>query len=132
MTSTNYSDSEERITGGTHGLGSKLTAIFSKKFIIEVWDKKRKLYYKQVIEDNLSKINQPEINKIVSGEGGVKITVYPDFKKFGKITNFNEMKSLLEKRVIDLVGLVTPSVEIKLNNETIDKSSWENYLNYYL
>ena len=131
MTSTNYNDSEERITGGTHGLGSKLTAIFSKKFIIEVWDKKRKLYYKQVIEDNLSKINQPEINKIVSGEGGVKITVYPDFKKFRKITNFNEMKSLLEKRVIDLVGLVTSSVEIKLNNETIDKSSWENYLNYY-
>ena len=131
MTSTNYDDSEERITGGTHGLGSKLTAIFSKKFIIEVWDKKRKLYYKQVIEDNLSKINKPEINKITLTEGGLKITVYPDFKKFGKIDNFKEMKSLLEKRVIDLVGLVSSSVEIKLNNETIDKSSWENYLNYY-
>jgi DNA topoisomerase-2 len=131
MTSTNYDESEERITGGTHGLGSKLTAIFSKKFIIEVWDKKRKLYYKQVIEDNLSKINKPEINKITSNEGGVKITVYPDFEKFGKTDKFNEMKSLLEKRVIDLVGLVSPTIEIKLNNEAIDKSSWENYLNFY-
>jgi DNA topoisomerase-2 len=131
MTSTNYDESEERITGGTHGLGSKLTAIFSKKFIIEVWDKKRKLYYKQVIEDNLSKINKPEIEKITSNDGGVKITVYPDFEKFGKTDKFNEMKSLLEKRVIDLVGLVSLSVEIKLNNEVIDKSSWENYLNFY-
>ena len=32
MTSSNYDDTEERIFGGTHGLGSKLTAIFSKKF----------------------------------------------------------------------------------------------------
>jgi DNA topoisomerase-2 len=49
LTSTNYNDKEERITGGTHGLGAKLSGIFSKKFIIEVWDKKRKLYYYQQV-----------------------------------------------------------------------------------
>ena len=41
LTSTNYNDTEDRITGGTHGLGAKLSAIFSKKFIIEVWDSTR-------------------------------------------------------------------------------------------
>jgi DNA topoisomerase-2 len=72
LTSTNYNDSEERITGGTHGLGAKLSAIFSKKFIIEVWDKKRKLYYYQTYENNLSKISKPKIIKNKENRGGVK------------------------------------------------------------
>ena len=85
MTSTNYSEDEERIVGGTHGLGAKLTAIFSKKIIIEVWDSKRKLYYYQEIENNLSKINKPIIKKTDKGSeiiGGVRITSFPDFEKF--------------------------------------------------
>lgn len=133
MTSTNYDESEERITGGTHGLGAKLTAIFSKQFIIEVWDKKRKLYYHQIIEDNLSKVNKPTIEKIKPDSkisGGVKITVYPDFEKF-KTTKFNDMISLLNKRVIDLVGLVSPTVKVSLNGKDIKESSWTNYLSFY-
>jgi DNA topoisomerase-2 len=133
MTSTNYDEQEERVTGGTHGLGAKLTAIFSKKFIIEVWDKKRKLYYHQIIEDNLSKINKPTIEKIKPDSkilGGVKITVHPDFQKF-KTDKFNAMIFLLYKRVVDLIGLVSSSVKIKLNNIEIKDSSWTNYLMYY-
>jgi len=133
MTSTNYDESEERITGGTHGLGAKLTAIFSKQFIIEVWDKKRRLYYHQIIEDNLSKVNKPIIEKIKPDSkifGGVKITVYPDFTKF-KTEKFNEMISLLNKRVVDLVGLVSPSVQVSLNNKLVKESSWMNYLSFY-
>ena len=133
MTSTNYDESEERITGGTHGLGAKLTAIFSKQFIIEVWDKKRKLYYHQIIEDNLSKVNKPTIEKIKPDSkisGGVKITVYPDFEKF-KTTKFNDMISLLNKRVVDLVGLVSPTVKVSLNSKDIKESSWKNYLSFY-
>ena len=127
MTSTNYDENEKRITGGTHGLGAKLTAIFSKKFIIEVWDKK--FYYKQIIEDNLSKINKPIIEKNKLNSGGVKITVYPDFAKF-KTDGFNDMIKLLNKRAIDLVGLVSNNVKIKVNNDIYD-SSWKNYLLYY-
>lgn len=133
MTSTNYDESEERITGGTHGLGSKLTAIFSKKFIIEVWDKKRKLYYVQEIENNLSIINKPSIRKITDSDeikGGVKITVYPDFSKF-KTDKLNGMVNLFEKRVVDLVGLVASNVTVKLNNKKIADSSWDNYLKFY-
>ena len=33
LSSTNYDETEERTTGGTFGIGSKLTSIFSKKFI---------------------------------------------------------------------------------------------------
>ena len=132
LTSTNYSDTEERVTGGTHGLGAKLSAIFSKKFIIEVWDSKRKKYYKQIIENNLSKISKPEITNqnhdFVSITGGVKITIFPDFEKF-KTTNFSiDMIKLLEKRVVDLIGLSKTSIQIFLNEKKLENSSFENYL----
>ena len=131
MTSTNYDDSEQRITGGTHGLGAKLVAIFSEKFIIEVWDKKRNLYYYQEIENNLSKINKAVIKKQSEKTGGIKITVFPDFERF-KIKDINEgMIHLFEKRVIDLIGLVPNIISIELNNNKLIESSWKNYLSFY-
>lgn len=36
MTSTNYDDEEERVTGGRNGFGAKLTNIYSQKFSVEV------------------------------------------------------------------------------------------------
>jgi DNA topoisomerase-2 len=128
LTSTNYSDTEERITGGTHGLGAKLSAIFSNKFIIEVWDNKRKLYYHQTFENNLSKISKPKITK-TKESGGVKITIYPDFNKF-KINNFSkEMIQLLERRIIDLTGLC--KLKIILNEKEIKQNNFESYLKLY-
>jgi DNA topoisomerase-2 len=132
LTSTNYSDTEERITGGTHGLGAKLSAIFSKKFIIEVWDSKRNKYYKQIIENNLSKISKPEIKTEKKLEtGGVKITMFPDFEKF-KCKEFSpDMIQLLEKRTFDLIGLLKSSVQVFLNEKKLELSSFENYLSLY-
>lgn len=130
LTSTNYNDSEERITGGTHGLGAKLSAIFSKKFIVEVWDKKRKLYYYQTFENNLSKISKPKIVKSKES-GGVKITIFPDFNKF-KTDNFSQqMIQLLERRIIDLVGLCNKKITINLNGKEIKQNNFESYLNLY-
>ena len=128
LTSTNYNDMEERITGGTHGLGAKLSAIFSKKFIIEVWDKKRKLYYYQIYENNLSNISKPKISK-TNELGGVKITIYPDFKKF-KTENFSkEMIQLIERRIIDIVGL--SRIKITINDKDIKQNNFESYLKLY-
>ena len=38
LTSSNYDDTEKRLTAGTHGLGAKLTAIFSNEFTIDIGD----------------------------------------------------------------------------------------------
>lgn len=35
MTSTNYDDTKDRVTGGTNGLGIKIVSIFSKKTELE-------------------------------------------------------------------------------------------------
>lgn len=40
LTSSNYDDTEKKITGGRNGLGAKLTNIFSKTFAIETVDSK--------------------------------------------------------------------------------------------
>ena len=42
LTSSNYDDSEKKITGGRNGYGAKLTNIFSTHFIVETGDKKSK------------------------------------------------------------------------------------------
>ena len=126
LTSTNYNDNEERITGGTHGLGAKLSAIFSVKFILQVWDKKQKLYYYQTFENNLSKISKPKIEKN-NDKGGVKITIYPDFKKFN-VKNFStSMIKLLKRRIIDLTTLCRKNIDIFLNN----KKLIDNYLTLF-
>lgn len=128
LTSTHYDESEERITGGVFGLGSKLSNIYSDKFIIEIWDIKRKLYYKQIFEKNLSKINKPiietQINQI---KGGVRITIYPSFHKFETDKFSDDMINLLSRRIIDLVGLVKKDISIYLNNIKFE-SGFDKYL----
>ena len=74
LTSSNFDDSEERTTGGLHGLGAKLTAIFSKEFTVETAKGGKK--YIQLFEENLSKINKPKITK--STKEYTKITFKPD------------------------------------------------------
>jgi DNA topoisomerase-2 len=148
LTSTNYDESAQRVTGGTHGLGAKLSGIFSKKFTIEVWDGKRKLYYSQTFEKNLSKIGKPEIKKYTefngpekkletkSGKitGGVRITIEPDFARF-KADGFSpDMIGLLSRRVVDLIGLARGSIGIWLNDEPIPihgTNGFESYLNLF-
>ena len=148
LTSTNYDESAQRITGGTHGLGAKLSGIFSKKFTVEVWDGKRKLYYSQTFSNNLSKISKPEIKKytglgldnlekkfgVKPGKitGGVQITIEPDFARF-KAENFSQdMIGLLSRRVVDLIGLARGSIGIWLNGQLIPRpNEFESYLNLY-
>ena len=135
LTSTNYDETEQRLTGGTHGLGAKLSAIFSKKFIVEVWDTKRQLYYYQTYENNLSKISKPKITKITkksSIKGGVKITIEPDFAKFNTENFNNDMIALFNKRIMDLTGLCRKNVRINLNNQqAILNTSFGSYLTLY-
>mgnify|MGYP006097322371 CR=1 FL=1 len=127
LTSSNYSDTEERIYGGTFGIGSKATNIFSKKFTVEVWHKKK--YYKQVFEKNLSIINKPEIidsNK----SGGVKITIEPDFEKFNCKEFSEDMINLIKRRIIDLTCLVKNSIKIEINDIKYE-TGLQNYLQLY-
>lgn len=63
MTSSNYDDTEKKLTGGRNGFGAKLTNIFSKKFTIEIADSKRHKLYKQEFSNNMSQIDSPNISE---------------------------------------------------------------------
>jgi DNA topoisomerase-2 len=57
LTSTNYDDTEKRVTGGRNGYGAKLTNIFSTFFSIETIDSKRKRKFYQEYSNNMSNKN---------------------------------------------------------------------------
>ena len=128
LTSSNFSDTEERITGGLHGLGSKLSAIFSLKFIVQVWYKN--LHYTQIYENNLSIIGKPVIDKQKTESGGVSIEIFPDFKRFDVEEFSDDMIKLISRRVIDLTSLVRSNIKIILNNKEL-QNGFENYLKLY-
>ena len=54
LTSSNYDDKEKKVTGGRNGYGAKLTNIFSKRFVVETADSKKKKFYSQEFKNNLS------------------------------------------------------------------------------
>jgi hypothetical protein len=49
LTSSNYNDEEEKVTGGRNGYGAKLCNIFSTMFTVETAAKEYKRSFKQVI-----------------------------------------------------------------------------------
>ena len=48
LTSSNYDDTEKKVTGGRNGFGAKLCNIFSKKFTVETACKEYGKKFKQV------------------------------------------------------------------------------------
>ena len=48
LTSSNYNDSEKKVTGGRNGYGAKLCNIFSKKFVVETCSSDSGKRFKQV------------------------------------------------------------------------------------
>lgn len=48
LTSSNYDDEEEKVTGGRNGYGAKLCNIFSHRFTVETATKEYKKSLKQV------------------------------------------------------------------------------------
>lgn len=81
MTSSNYDDSEQRVTGGRNGFGAKLTNIYSKLFIVEVIESGKK--YTQKWTNNMSERTEPEIkpypNRLINE---LSISFIPDYAKF--------------------------------------------------
>lgn len=131
LTSTNYDDTEKRITGGRNGYGAKLTNIFSTFFSIETVDMKRKRKFYQEFSDNMSKRSKPVITDLKSGlSGSTKIVFRPDFQKFGIKTLSPDMISLFEKRVYDLAGTLE-GISVYLNDKILSIKTFQEYIKLY-
>jgi len=77
LTSSNFNDEEEKVTGGRNGYGAKLCNVFSTKFTVETAYKESKKEFKQSWGANMSKASEPKV-KDYSGSDYTRITFYPD------------------------------------------------------
>src|SRR5579872_1755269 len=116
MTSTHFDSTEKLITGGTHGLGSKLTSIFSTEFEVEVADPINKKKFYQKYRNHLSFKSKPKITPYTKSNGYVKITFKPDLAYFKLNTISNDFANLFHRRVYDLAMLAGKKVHTYLND----------------
>jgi len=118
LSGSNFDDSKERFTGGRNGLGIKATATFSKKFIIEISDGKKK--YVQESNDNLLNIEKPKIVKSSSKDEYVSIKYFPDFERFN-MKNIDDISiSIMLRRILESVVYCSKKVKFYYNNKLIN------------
>ena len=131
LTSSNYNDDDDRTTGGRNGYGAKLANIFSTKFIVEVDDAKRSKRFKQIWYNNMETFDEPIITKLPAKiKSSVKITFYPDFKRF-KIDNLdNDHYNILYRRAIDIAG-TSNKLNMYFNDVKINCNNFKNYIELY-
>ncbi|KAJ2777474.1 DNA topoisomerase 2 [Coemansia javaensis] len=131
LTSSNYNDNQEKITGGRNGYGAKLCNIFSREFIVETADATAQKKYHQVFSDNMKVIGKPKITKHATKREYTKITFKPDFAKFHMEGLDDDTIALITKRVYDLAGCVE-GVKVFLNGEAIPLKNFKSYVELFL
>jgi len=138
LTSSNYDDSERKVTGGRNGYGAKLANIFSNEFIVETMDSERGLHYRQVFQKNMQDKGTPEINKVKkSGKKGTSadftcITFKPDLKRFKMDRLDDDVVSLFQKRAYDIAGVTDRSVRVFLNGEKLEVRDFKGYVDLFM
>ncbi|KAG0365746.1 DNA topoisomerase [Gamsiella multidivaricata] len=131
LTSSNYDDSQKKVTGGRNGYGAKLCNIFSTEFIVETADKTNGLTYKQVFSKNMSVTGKPKIAPMKKGEEFTRITFKPDFERFGMECIDADLEALLKKRTYDMAGCVK-GIKVYLNGERIKIKNFKEYIEMYI
>jgi DNA topoisomerase-2 len=132
LTSSNYDDNMERTTGGLNGVGAKALNIFSSNFIVMIDDAKRGKRFHQEWKDNMLIAEKPKITKLpAKTKSSVKITYYPDFKRFGMTDLNNDHESLFHRRLLDIAGTSNNKLKIYFNDTKIEVSNFKQYIDLY-
>ncbi|GES61190.1 DNA topoisomerase II [Aspergillus terreus] len=128
LTSSNYDDTQMKVTGGRNGFGAKLCNVFSTEFTIETQDSRQKKKYKQTWTANMTKMGKAKITD-AKGADYTKVTFKPDYAKFGMTGMDDDFEALVKRRVYDLAG--TAKVAVKLNGSRIPIRNFKMYMEMY-
>jgi DNA topoisomerase-2 len=132
LTSSNYNDNQERTTGGKNGIGSKACNIYSTRFIVEVDDAKRNKRFKQEWTDNMATVGKASVSKLpAKTKSSVKITFYPDFKRFNIKDLNNQHYELFYRRTIDVAGISNTKLKVFFNENKIEANNFKSYIELY-
>jgi len=118
----NFED-EGHVSIGTHGLGSTLVNILSKKFIAHTDDGKK--HFRLHCTGNMNEIDT-EIEKS-KGERGTTVSYFADFDRLGMKNVDDDHKGLIEKRVNDL-AVCFPKIKFKYNGLLVQAGTFKQYL----
>jgi len=129
LTSSNYDDNEEKVTGGRNGFGAKLCNIFSKKFVLETADKKQ--LYRQEWEKNMTVVKPHEITRNETKKSFTKVTFTPDLDRFGMTEFDDDFMGVLRRRVCDMAGTVK-GVTVTLNGTVIPIKNFKGYTDLFV
>lgn len=129
LTSSNYDDSEKKVTGGRNGYGAKLCNIFSTKFTVTTACKEYKKKFKQTWSNNMGKTTNSRITEF-DGSDYTEVTFHPDLQKFHMSHLDKDTVALLTRRAYDMAGV--SGVKVFLNGKKLPITTFQTYCNLYL
>ena len=136
LTSSNYTEGEEKIVGGKNGYGAKLANIFSSRFSVTTSNPGSGKKYSQTWHKNMSVRDKPSIRKLTGAKGSVLIEFAPDASRFigafqdGQLTD--DMLSVFHTRAIELAAMVGSGVKVTWNSSAVPTNTFEKYMKLFL
>ncbi len=130
LTSSNFNDEEEKVTGGRNGYGAKLCNVFSTKFTVETASKKDKKEFKQSWTNNMSKAGEHKIKEF-SGQDYTRISFQPELKRFHMDKLDEDTVALLSRRAYD-VAASSRGVKVYLNGARVPVKNFKDYVDFFI
>jgi DNA topoisomerase-2 len=130
LTSSNYNDNQQKVTGGRNGYGAKLCNVFSTEFTVETVDTKQKKRYKQTWTENMSKMGKAKITDQKTGEDYTKITWKPEYRRFGMDGIDDDFEALIKRRTYDMAGTLR-GIKVYLDGTRVKVASFAKYMEMY-
>lgn len=130
LTSSNYDDNQQKVTGGRNGYGAKLCNVFSTEFTVETVDAKQKKKYKQTWTENMSKMGKAKIVDFKSGDDYTKVSWKADYDRFGMTGIDDDFEAMVKRRTYDIAGTLR-GVKVYLNGDRVKVTSFAKYMEMY-
>ncbi|XP_076167856.1 DNA topoisomerase 2 isoform X2 [Ptiloglossa arizonensis] len=130
LTSSNYDDEEEKVTGGRNGYGAKLCNIFSHRFTVETSSKEYRKCLKQTWSSNMGFASEPRV-KASTGEDFTKVIFSPDLSKFKMQSLDDDIVALMSRRAFDIAAS-TSGVKVYLNGAKIPIKNFKEYVDLFI
>jgi DNA topoisomerase II len=129
--SGNYDDDNEtgRIGGGLHGVGVKLTNIFSQYFKVESFDPENGLKFVGEWSDNMSSMKKPKVTSLKQKKGYTCVTYIADFQKFG-VKGYTDIDIAIMKKLCVDCAMITGQ-KVTFNSEVIPVKDLLGYVKMY-
>lgn len=133
LTSSNYDDDEDRITGGRNGFGAKLAGIFSTVFEVETADPNTHKKFKMCAKNNMEHLSNEKITNYSKSTGYTKVRFLPDYARFGMINQLDDQTyTVLHKRVIDAAACTNRRVVVYWNKKSVPSRTFDKYAELYI